>query len=378
MKKIYLFLLLLPGLCSGQSTWTNTGWTSAYSLNDLAIGDEGYVYVASTNFDGSNYIPKITRSTDHGAFWTDATPTGLPASVSNICLAVKGTNMYLGADNGLYKSTDGGSTWASSSTGIDVNSTVNDIAIDDNNNVFATAVSFNSSNLKYTVTIYKSTNAGGNWNAVTTAGITNSGSDMQAYIAVKGSNMYLALASGIYKSTDGGSTWTSSTGYGGSIPQSISIDDNNHVYITTTAFDGTNYIPEVYASTNTGGSWNKLTTTGLPYGYAYSLLGRGGYMYFLAGTSVYAASDYTVATAIDQAAANNVATFYPNPASQTLYVAATVNHVALNNTLGITALEVKNVNSSVDVSAVEKGIYILQGFDVNNQLLFSEKLLISK
>jgi len=286
--------------------------------------------------------------------------------------------MYLGADNGLYKSTDGGSTWASSSTGIDVNSTVNDIAIDDNNNVFATAVSFNSSNLKYTVTIYKSTNAGGNWNAVTTAGITNSGSDMQAYIAVKGSNMYLALASGIYKSTDGGSTWTSSTGYGGSIPQSISIDDNNHVYITTTAFDGTNYIPEVYASTNTGGSWNKLTTTGLPYGYAYSLLGRGGYMYFLAGTSVYAASDYTVATAIDQAAANNVATFYPNPASQTLYVAATVNHVALNNTLGITALEVKNVNSSVDVSAVEKGIYILQGFDVNNQLLFSEKLLISK
>jgi hypothetical protein len=168
--------------------------------NGIAIGDPvagRYTFLRTTN-GGTTWVRTATEPTPG---------TGEASSQND--LAVFGTNyIWIGASaNGrIYRSTDAGATWASSTVPGAVAAT-NVIAVWFNSAQYGIASAVNGS----TYTAYRSTDGGVTWTAVTvgTAGYN---------IAVGGSgndDFWMARGTDVYRSTNRAATWTLSyTGTG--------------------------------------------------------------------------------------------------------------------------------------------------------------------
>jgi hypothetical protein len=199
------------------------------------------------------FTHRIVRSTDGGATWA-ARDTGLPAGISTpdsdqrvtpvpIVLDPSNSNvLYVGTflsygssldpappptiANGVFKSTDGGATWALSSTGLPLfpgstqtHGDVLALGISTRNpQVLWAAVAFTQLDRNLT-SLYRSTDGGATW-AESRAGIPP-GLDIRAitvntptdptlpeavYVAGAGT---AANPGAVYRSTDGGATWVS-------------------------------------------------------------------------------------------------------------------------------------------------------------------------
>jgi hypothetical protein len=99
--------------------------------------------------------------------------------------------VYAGGNTGAYKTTNGGSTWFLSSTGL--SGTVYDIAIDpDNTSILYAGTSSG---------VYRSTNSGGNWSST---GCTNVKAVLIDYTT---NTVYAGTGNGVYYSTNSGGTW---------------------------------------------------------------------------------------------------------------------------------------------------------------------------
>lgn len=157
---------------------------------------------------------------------------------------------------GLWKSEDGGSSWASNTDQLASVIGCTDLAIDPWNPdimYLATGDGFGAST--YSVGILKTIDGGNTWN---TTGLSYS---MAAYRQVSrilidptNPNTLLAAASnGIFRSTDAGATWTN-VQTGGFKDMEFKPGDPNTVYASGVEF---------YRSTDNGQSWSKVTT-GLP------------------------------------------------------------------------------------------------------------------
>ena len=160
---------------------------------------------ATTLYAGNISGAGIYKSTDGGAHWV-AINNGLPANQGAtgalplvLCLAVDpahSTTLYAGTyGNGLYRSTDGGSSWSSIGAGM--------------RSASVTALAFESSTIVAATLgagVYQSADGGNTWtptNSGLDAGIVNSLlSDPSSPATV-----YAALSDGVYKSADGGGTW---------------------------------------------------------------------------------------------------------------------------------------------------------------------------
>ncbi|MBC8135718.1 MAG: hypothetical protein H8F28_07530 [Fibrella sp.] len=256
--------LLLPS-CVVAQAWQPVPLVTQSVKNAGNMGGEGGQWPQALAIDSSGSfllfgtdVGGIFRSTDGGATWEPCN-VGLDARGSS-ALAIDRTNgnrcFVVGANsgdssfNGLYRSTNKGASWTRVVARDDAGyrDVRDQIAFDPTS----------KGTYDHLRTIYwaagskglmKSTDGGGNWSQVN-AGLGN------APIATAGNgNLFAALTTGVSRSTGGGGTF--STVLSG---ESFSITATG-TNIWATRSDG------VWKSTNTGNSWTKLGTTGLPTGF---------------------------------------------------------------------------------------------------------------
>ncbi len=187
--------------------------------NSSVLYGGGYVY----NPDSLvlTYVMAVSKTTDAGTTWHRDTLT----TVYGICYALRvdRTNsniVYAGGYNGaLYKSTNAGSTWFLSNTGL--SGTVNDLVI---GSTKANVVYAGSS-----AGVFKSTNAGTSW--------SNTGCTNVNAVLINPTNeneIYAATSTGVYKSTTGGGGWTAmNTGLSNTNTTSLGIYASNYVFVGT-------------------------------------------------------------------------------------------------------------------------------------------------
>lgn len=112
--------------------------------------------------------------------------------------------------------------------------------------------------------VFKSTNQGTSWSQIGT--ISGSGNIVALKVAPSNTQViYAARSTSIYKTTNGGGTWTAITG---TLPVAsaaityIEVDplDENNIWVTFSGYSSSN---KVFVSTNGGSSWTNYST-GLP------------------------------------------------------------------------------------------------------------------
>ncbi|MCX6163489.1 MAG: T9SS type A sorting domain-containing protein [Ignavibacteriae bacterium] len=184
------------------SNWTQTSLSLQYGNDSVlidAIATNGnYIYAGDNGWVFGFHV-----STDYGSTWNLTLTTDAIVS-----LAVSGSTVYAGGyDDGVFRSTNNGSTWTQTSlTGQCIN-----------------ALSISGSNI-YAGTInngvYISTNVGVNWTK------TSLGNHNIWSLASSGSKIYAGSSSGMYYSTNNGSNWTQ-IGLTGRNVFSIALSGNN-------------------------------------------------------------------------------------------------------------------------------------------------------
>jgi PKD repeat protein len=200
------------GITGHQDNGTNIysgGWTQTMGGDGMAC------FIDRTNdlvMYGEQYNGSFNRTTDGGQNWTGIT-TGLTGNASWVAPwhqdpAV--ANTIYGGYSQIFKSTNQGTSWSQMGT-IGGSGTIVEFAIAPSNNQVVYAIRGNA--------LYKTSNGGASWAAIT--GTLPVGSAQLTWVAVKNTdpNMVFVTFSGysagnkIFKSTDGGTTWTNySTG----------------------------------------------------------------------------------------------------------------------------------------------------------------------
>jgi photosystem II stability/assembly factor-like uncharacterized protein len=225
---------------------------NAYFL-DLAIDQQGSLFAAAVGNLAGRPIVTVYKSRDGGTSWADS-GSGLPASngayfvgrgALTIDLQNPGT-IYVARQDGVYKSTDGGASWRAANLGMTTSNlsgpVISGVAIDPQNANTLYAPAVNS--------IFKSVNGGLSWsplsswprNAVLAPGLV---ADQQ-----NAGTVYALTASGMYRSVDGGAAWNVYFRPRAATVSSLVMDPLN---------SGTIYAGR-YKSTDAGMTWAPLGT----------------------------------------------------------------------------------------------------------------------
>lgn len=244
----------------GPFTHTNTGsWSSGQGRVNIVHVDPSN---ANTVYVGSP-AGGIWKSTNSGANWTGLTDNLPQIGVSGIAVDYSNSNtIYIATGDkdagdtsfaGVFKSTDGGTTWniTGALTGV---SSAGDLVIHPTNNQILWCAT-NSG-------IFKTTNGGTSWTNVRT------GNFAKGSIRLKPGDpttVYAVTNAVFYKSTDTGTTFTAAgTASGlpfssGRLVMDVTPANANYIYIlsatTGNAFQG------IYRSTDSGATWAKTATT---------------------------------------------------------------------------------------------------------------------
>lgn len=188
------------------------------SFPETSIGLKHFVLNrAASQQNGNAYTTQITSAT-----WTSIGPTqtavlngwtyGAGIGRINVVKKQPGSNVLLAgsAAGGVFRSTDYGANWVPATDNI-AGLGVSDIVFDPNNpNIVYMATGDYDARHIASLGVYKSTNGGISW-APTGFTFTLNLSEYLAHIAIDPANSNTLLATGnskIYKSTDAGATWT--------------------------------------------------------------------------------------------------------------------------------------------------------------------------
>jgi PKD repeat protein len=238
---------------------------------------------------GPSTNPNIMSST-----WTFAGPTGFPAGGGAGRINVirfdpqfaTNNTMYAGAPaGGLWKSTNGGTTWAIvSSTDQIASIGVTDIAIDPtNSNTIYIATGDGDAGDTYSVGVLKSTDGGVTWNTTGLNWTASQGRTISRLL-IHPTNAQILIAftsNGIYRTTNGGTNWTQTQNTNSFRDGEFKPGDPNTVYGAGTRF---------WKSTDGGVTWTN-TATGLPANTAVDRFSiavtpaNAAYVYILAGSA---------------------------------------------------------------------------------------------
>ncbi len=197
--------------------------------------------------------------------WSSIGPSQSTGGYSGIgrinCIAVHPTNantIWAGtASGGLWKSTNGGSTW---STVTDLLPTlgVGDVAIDPvNTNTMYLATGDGNHFTAYSVGVLKSTDGGATWNTTGLNYNTTQTVRMTRILVnpTTPNTLIVAASNGIYRSTNGGTNWTQAIA--GDF-KDIEFKPGDPTILYAGRSNGA-----IYRSTNGGANWT-LITNGLP------------------------------------------------------------------------------------------------------------------
>lgn len=202
--------------------------------------------------------------------WTELGPVQVPGA--NISIGVAGLGrincitfdpnnlniIWVGSPSGgLWKSTNGGSTWSTSTDNLP-NIGISWIVIDPNNtNIMYLATGDGDAGDTYCIGVLKSTDGGNNWNTTgLQPGVSSYWRMRKLLMHPTNSNTLLAAVNlGIYKTTNGGTSWTNKKS--GDFKDIEVNPSNPSIWYAAAYRDG------IYKSIDSGDTWNKLTN-GLP------------------------------------------------------------------------------------------------------------------
>lgn len=248
----------------GGITWTNTYVTNTYTQ---AIAthptNPALVFAAGYTYTGSKWVICLVKTTNSGTNWIPVqidTVGSLSCAYSLTIDRANPNNICVGGYNydgtayypRVYKSTDGGTTFANISSDLPQNAYY----------VYGLSVHPTNSSIIYAATssngIFRTTSGGSSWTQVAAIGTAYGLSTTQA----APNNVYASGYSYIYKSTDAGATWVqSSTGLSGYNLRNVAA----HQTLSNVVYTGDN--AGFFRSTNSGTNW-LLSTTGM---YASSI-----------------------------------------------------------------------------------------------------------
>jgi hypothetical protein len=222
------------------STNNGSSWNQT-SLNDKTIN--AITISGNIVFAGG---PGIFLSSNNGSTWVGPPPTNIGV------IKQSGNNLYAGATDGVYSSTDGGLRWNLKNFQQNVYS----VLVDGSNIYAGTAGSG----------VYLSTNDGANWIQQTSLPnlVVNSLAKKDSYILAATST------NGVYYTTNNGTNWTQS---------SLNITTNALYVLDSLVYAGTIF-GGVYKSSNNGVNWIQ---TSLIYLDVNSFIAEGNKLY--AGTT---------------------------------------------------------------------------------------------
>ncbi len=240
-----------------QQTYSALNWAAAYG------GDGGEVCFNpfDANFIlGETQYNGIFRTTNGGTSWNSST-SGLSGSENKAWVApiihhptISGT--FYTARQKIYKSTDNGGSWTAVSANVNGTSSIRELSQSKTN----PAIMFATSGSQ----VFKSTNEGVNWTNVT-SGLPNN-TITSVYVHPTDANQVFLTFSGfstskIYRSTNGGSNWISIHGNLPDTPVNDLFIFTDNPNSSNTYFAATDI--GVFLTENNGTNWAEVTN-GLP------------------------------------------------------------------------------------------------------------------
>jgi photosystem II stability/assembly factor-like uncharacterized protein len=233
--------------------FTFLGGSKSETGQSIAIDKFGAVSVTgstySPDFPTANAIQPsfgsisgVYRSTDDGSNWILAN-SGLPSEDARILIVdpENSSVLYASVDTGIYKSSNGGTSWTPTATGP---ANVTALAINPNNTAMIYAGCRSG--------IYLSTDSGTSW-ALRNNGLSDHYVESLALWHANPDILYAGTPGGIYKTTDGGNNWANASKgmslYDGPVA-SIAI----HPTDSNIVFAALRY-GRIYKSTDGGGNW---------------------------------------------------------------------------------------------------------------------------
>lgn len=212
MKKTLLSLTFILVAFISNAQWVEQNSGSTHWFNSICFVDENTGWICG--FNGSDVM--LIHTTDAGANWI---PQSVPVTVfyGEVTFLDANTGWACGQNGTLLKSTDGGETW--SQLTIDMTGTLQSVYFVDENNGWCVGQSGS---------IFHSTDGGESWV------LQNSGSD-KYLIRTRFLNSMVGWATGIQGTVlytnDGGETWVTQTSNVTYDISSISIVDENNVWL---------------------------------------------------------------------------------------------------------------------------------------------------
>ncbi len=248
-------LLLVNSSGGYRSLDGGSSWVLVNGLTSSGVSGFAFATSVPATIYGASYS-YLYQSTNSGVNWSNIGTLPLNARQSTLVVdpASQGT-LYIGTNNGVYKTVDSGLTWLPVNNGLPAS--------------YINSLKFISSTL-YAVTsssLYKSIDGGLNWVNVS----INGNSYVNGIVSDPTSTqtMYIYSYNGIFKTVDGGATWNVLPDYRGQYNISfltVSPFDNklyaaNSRYVNTTTYPNYTYYIDIY----------KLSTTTAPPPPTYSL-----------------------------------------------------------------------------------------------------------
>jgi hypothetical protein len=238
----------------GGAAWADTGLTAPVGLLVIDPLRPATLYAASpVVLDAATAIPTsrgLFKSTDGGATWAPINTGLFDLAVQALVIdPVHDSTLYAGTANGrVWKTTDGGGHWSFSGVGIPPLMQVAALAIDSDtpSTVYATGGGG----------VFKSIDGGATWNRT---GLSTPAGPL-VIDPRSPATLYASTPEGVQKSTDGGAHWTASNTGLPSPPSLTSLvlaPSNPSVLYAGTSGSG------VFTSTDGGGHWT-AASNGLP------------------------------------------------------------------------------------------------------------------
>jgi len=197
-------------------------------------------------------------STDGGMTWNHSS-AGLSGEAIETLFLNSSSDFVLGNSLGIFKSTDLGQTWELKINGFESRQNINSIDVSKSNpDIIYVSVYKNSDNTYY---LYKSTNAGTDWNKLTSITdlrlieIDENSPDIvyASYIPVRG-----IIKNTLYKTTDGGVSWQDVRTLDNAIITDIVKQENTLLIIYV---DGNTNSTEIARSMDGGENWTDTEIT---------------------------------------------------------------------------------------------------------------------
>jgi photosystem II stability/assembly factor-like uncharacterized protein len=275
MKKALLFMvafLAISMISNAQWTEQASGFTSVTrGIKYVNVVDSSIVW--ATAYDGittTNYIQEFTKTVNGGTLWTPGVINGCAGMEPAMIFAVSATKAYCPMyrqtgtiPQGIYVTTDGGTTWTRQTTALFTNSAS-----------FPDCIHFFDANNGWCMgdpisgeyEIYTTTDGGTTWVVVPGSQIPNPVAGefgVVGYYSAVNDTLWFGTNKGrIYKSVDKGYNWTVAA---------ITVTGWNAKYVDVRFKDGSNGIAQdknaatvgaLVESSDGGTTWTAITTTG--------------------------------------------------------------------------------------------------------------------